>query len=452
MPPFLALILCTIFVVWLLTIDHKSSPHNSLTLWLPTIWVLLIAGKPLGVWFEVARTDGEMGSPLDRNFLIILIILGLSILFRRRFAFFKAVKDNSRLIFLATFMLLSTLWSDIFFTSVARWVREIMTPVIMSFLILSENDPREAMLSILRRTTYIAIPFSLLLIKYYPLFGVQYSRWEGQLMWMGVATQKNGLGILCLIAIFFLSWSLIRRRRNHNIQTVRYQTIAEIFLLILSLLLLKGPSIYAMSATSVSALAAGLAAFIVLLRLSKSRIYPSANTLSVITIAVIVIGTLSVFSEGQTLGFLTSSLGRDSTLTGRTDIWRQFLPMALQHPLLGHGFGGFWTEATIAYQEVNSVHNGYLEVILHLGFVGLILVSLFLLSSLRRAQQLVKNDFYWVSLWICFLFMSILHNMGESSLDSFSRTLTAMLVFLYVASSSIIKDYENFNTDQTIER
>jgi exopolysaccharide production protein ExoQ len=110
--------------------------------------------------------------------------------------------------------------------------------------------------------------------------------------------------------------------------------------------------------------------------------------------------------------------------------------MAMQHPLLGHGFGGFWTGETMDYQDVNEVHNGYLEVILHLGFIGLIFVSLFLLSSCRRAQQIMKYDIYWASFWLCFLFMSILHNIAESSLDSFSRILTAILVFLYVASSS----------------
>jgi exopolysaccharide production protein ExoQ len=448
----LALISCIVFVLWLLTLDHKSSPNNSLALWLPTIWILLIAGKPLGVWFPSQGTDGEMGSPLDRNFVIILIISGLLTLFRRKFAFYKAVKNNSLLMFLAAFMLLSTLWSDVFFTSFQRWIREIMTAVIMSFLIVSENNPREAMLSILRRTTYIAIPFSLLLIKYYPLLGVQYSRWEGELMWVGVSTQKNGLGLLCLVAGFFLSWSLIRRWQNHNIRTAGYQMIAEIFLIILSLILLKGPSIYAMSATSATALAVGLTIFIILLLINKFKIYPGANTISVIIIAGIIFGTLTVFTSGQTVGSLTSSVGRDSTLTGRTEIWEQYLPMAMQHPLLGHGFGGFWTAEIINYQGVNEVHNGYLEVILHTGFIGLIFVSLFLLSSGHRAQRIMKGDFYWASLWLCFLLIIIFHNICESSLETFSRITTAILVFLYVASSSIIKDKKKFNTDHTIER
>jgi exopolysaccharide production protein ExoQ len=453
MPPILSLILCTIFVMWLLTLDHKSSPDNSYALWLPTSWILLVAGKPLGAWFlSGPRAEDEMGSPLDRSFIIILIVLGLIILFRRRFAFFKAIKDNFWLMFLAVFMLLSTLWSDIFFTSLTRWIREILTALIMSFLILSENNPREAILSILRRTTYTLIPFSLLLIKYYPLYGVQYGRWSGELMWIGATTQKNGLGILCLIVIFFLSWSLIRRRQNRKLRTTRFQPIAELFLITLSLYLLKGPSIYAMSATSAVTLAIGVTAFFVLLLLNKSKIHPGANTISAIIVAIIIFGILTVFTSGETVGSLTSTVGRDSTLTGRTEIWQQYLPMAMQQPLLGHGFGGFWTAKIIDYQGVNEVHNGYLEVILHLGFIGLIFVSLFLLLSCRRARQIMEDDFYWASFWLCFLLMSVIHNTAESSIDSFSRVSTAILVFLYVASSSKIKDYGNLNTDHTIER
>jgi O-antigen ligase len=125
--------------------------------------------------------------------------------------------------------------------------------------------------------------------------------------------------------------------------------------------------------------------------------------------------------------------------------------MAKQRLFLGHGFGGFWTAETIAYQGVNSVHNGYLEVILHLGFVGLILVSVFLVSSCRRAQGIMKWDFYGASLWLGLLLMTILHNMGESSLDSFSRPLTGMLVLLYVAFSPIIKDHKKSDGDDLSE-
>ena len=260
MPPILALILCTIFVLWLLTLDNKSSPNNSFVLWLPVIWILLIAGKPLGVWFPSPVSDGEYGSPLDRQFLIVLMIAGLLILFKRRFPFYKTIKGNIWLIFLAVYMLLSTLWSDMPSTSLIRWVRE-MPALIMAFLLLTEKNSREAMLSVLRRTIYILIPFSLLLIKYYPQYGVAYGRWSGKLMWIGVTLQKNSIGRLCLIAIFFLIWSIIKRWQVRNIPAIKYQTVAEIFLAIISCHLLRGPSIGAMSATAAISLTIGLTAF-----------------------------------------------------------------------------------------------------------------------------------------------------------------------------------------------
>lgn len=436
MPPLIALIICILFVLWLLTFDHKISPNNSFVLWLPVIWILLIAGKPLGVWFSSQLSEGERGSPLDRYFLIVLIIMGILILFKRRFSFNKAITENIWLIFLAAYMLLSTLWSDMVSISFIRWVRE-MPALIMAFLLLSEKNPREAMLSVLRRTTYILIPFSLLLIKYYPHYGVTYGRWSGEIMWIGVGTQKNTFGRLCLISIFFLIWSIIKRWQVRNIPAIKYQTVAEIFLVILSCHLLRGPSIGAMSATAVISLAVGLTAFIGFLWMNKLKIYPSANAITTIMATGIILGIITLFTSGATVGSFTAIVERDTTLTGRTDVWQSLLPVAMQQPILGHGFGEFWTPETREFYRISEGHNGYLDVLLETGFAGLIFVTLFLLSSCRRAQRIMKDDFYWASLWICFLIMAVIHNISESSINAFSTHLTAILIFLSVSSSSI---------------
>ena len=437
MPPIIALILCIIFVLWLLTLDHKTSPDNSFVLWIPVIWILLIASKPLAIWLSYSVSESETGSPLDRNFIITVIILGVLILFKRRFTFFKAAKENIWLILLAGYMLISILWSNLgFTTSFSRWVRE--TPaLIMAFILLTESNPREAMLSVLRRTTYILIPFSLLLIKYYPQYGVVYGHWSGELMWVGVTTQKNTIGRLCLIAIFFLIWSLIRRWKEHNIRTVKYQPTAEIILVLISFLILKGPSIGAMSATAATSLVIGLIAFVGLLWMDKLKICLSANMLTAIMAAGIILGLVTLFTAGATVGAFTDTVGRESTLTGRTDVWKSLLPVAMQNPLLGHGFGGFWTSATRDFFMISEGHNGYLDTLLDLGFSGLILISLFLLSSSRKAQRIMKDDFYWGVLWICFLIMAIIHNISESSINAFSTHLTAILIFLAVSSAPI---------------
>lgn len=447
MPPIIALILCTCFVFWLLTLDRKTAPDCSFALWFPTIWILLIASKPLAIWFSYSASEGEYGSPLDRNFIIILIIAGILILFKRRLTFSKAIKDNIWIILLTVYMLLSTLWSELgFYTSFTRWVRE-MPALIMAFLLLTENNPREAMLSVLRRSIYILIPFSVLLIKYYPFYGVTYGRWSGEVMWVGVTLQKNSIGRLCLIAVFFLIWSMIRRLQENSIPVVKYQTLAEIFLVITSIYILKGPSIEAMSATAAVSLAAGFAVFIGLLLMKKFKINPNANAIIIIMAICIILGIATVFTSGSTIASFTDTVGRDTTLTGRTDVWKSLLPVAMQHPFLGHGFGGFWTPATRDLFMISEAHNGYLDVILNTGFVGLFFVTMFLLSSCRRAQQILKDDFYLASLWLCFLFMAVVHNISESSINAFATHLTAILIFLAVAFTPIISRNENIRNN-----
>ena len=215
-------------------------------------------------------------------------------------------------------------------------------------------------------------------------------------MWIGVTTQKNGLGRLCLFPGFFLVWSLIRRWQGRDISVVKYQNHAEVFVLIITLWLLKGSSEGAYSATAIMALAVGLAVYVGLLRMKRHLIkFPTPPFATVIALGI-AFGIVTVFVGGSTLGDLTSSLGRDSTLTGRTGVWAELLPVALQRPIVGHGFGGFWTYQTRWFTySIGSAHSGYLDLLLNIGFVGLLIFSMFLLSSCRKGQKELNDDFDW---------------------------------------------------------
>ncbi len=86
--------------------------------------------------------------------------------------------------------------------------------------------------------------------------------------------------------------------------------------------------------------------------------------------------------------------------------------------------------------KISEGHSGYLDVLLELGFVGIFLVSMFLLSSCRKAHREMSRDYDWAVLWICCLIMSVVHNITESSIQTFTSPLTAILLFLTVSSSS----------------
>ena len=88
---------------------------------------------------------------------------------------------------------------------------------------------------------------------------------------------------------------------------------------------------------------------------------------------------------------------------------------------------------------VTEAHSGYLDVILNLGFVGILLVSCYLLSSCRKAHKELYHDFDWAVLWISFLIMVVVHNITETSIISFTSQLTAVLLFLTVSSVAFIR-------------
>jgi O-antigen ligase len=82
-------------------------------------------------------------------------------------------------------------------------------------------------------------------------------------------------------------------------------------------------------------------------------------------------------------------MGRDPTLTGRTDLWKILLSVN-EHPLLGAGYESFWLGERlekiweILPWRANEAHNGYLEIFLNLGLVGLALLVVIIATGYRR--------------------------------------------------------------------
>ena len=437
MPRILALFLCSGFVLFLLWLERKQSIGVTRAFWIPTIWLLYVASRPLAAWFPMSGATPE-SSPLDRAFLIVLMCGALWVLSRRKFSWSTAIKDNVGLMVLVVFMIISVLWSGIPKTSFFRWIRELQA-VIMAFAVLSEPLPDQAMKSILRRTTYILIPFSTLLIKYFPEYGIEYARWTGERMWVGVAQQKNSLGLLSLIAAFFLIWSLVTRSKAKEKTVWRYEVYLEIFLLLLVLWLLRGPNgSFFYSATSFYALCAGLLVYWSLNAIKKFKRTPKASTIMATVAIIMIFGIITLFSGGSHVSFFASAAGRTTTLTDRTEVWASLLPIAMKKPLLGSGFGGFWTPATRAIFHISGAHSGYLDVLLGLGFIGFILTYIFLMASCRKAHRMLEINFNWGALIVCFIIMTAVHNITESSIDSLTSFPTAIILLSTESSSKIV--------------
>jgi O-antigen ligase len=411
--------------------ERKQNPSASWAIWIPTLWLLKVQTIDLAYWIGKGDEEGA-GSPYEKYFLVLLLCLGLLILYRRRLVLYEAVKDNAWLAVLIGYMFLSIFWSDTPFTSFKRWTREFIV-VIMALVILSEADPREAMQSLLKRSIYAMIPLSILVVLFFPEIGIKAYTGEVE-SWRGITGGKNQLGRVCFITASFLVWAIVADWKNRYLPIIRQQIWVDVIILGITLFLLKGPGIGKMlSITSLVTLFLGLGTFFGFLWMKRLKRVIGIKTLKVVIAACIVLGTASVFVGGLVVGeSITEAVGREATLTGRVEIWGKFLPLALEEPLVGHGVGGFWTEKLTKVERLNQAHNGYLDILLDYGFVGLLLFSLFLLSSCQKAHKELSHDYNWGSIWIGFLVMGVIYSFTEATIDTFTVDLTAILVFLYV--------------------
>ncbi|MGC1305227.1 MAG: O-antigen ligase family protein [Caulobacteraceae bacterium] len=132
---------------------------------------------------------------------------------------------------------------------------------------------------------------------------------------------------------------------------------------------------------------------------------------------------------------LLKLLGKDPTLTGRTDIWAAIFRQMEHRPLLGYGYGAFWlkdsTPAKFIRAEtgwlVPSAHNGWLDVMVQVGWIGMGLVALAVLVALVAAavRGWRMDDAGWS---LCIVIAFTMRSLSESVLISQNSLDWAMFV------------------------
>ncbi len=225
--------------------------------------------------------------------------------------------------------------------------------------------------------------------------------------WQGIYGHKNILGrIMVLSAVVFLIFALSGRR---------YSWLAWVGFG-LSVVLILGST----SKTS-------LIIFLTIMALLPFyRALRWSNTLAVpffITVILVAgsVAMLLVSGAEDILGVF----GRDITLTGRTDLWAAVLDKIWQRPWLGYGYGAFWRGWDGESADVWSVvrweaphsHNGFLDLWLDLGLLGLLAFTLSFIALCLRAVSWVRQTKTAEGLWpLAYLTFLLLANLTESSL------------------------------------
>src|SRR5579863_5184693 len=117
MPPTIALFLWLVLLLVLLRFDPARTPGTSSALWVPLIWIFIVASRLPSQWIgqggnaQAAEALTE-GNPFDRVVYTGLMVLAVWILVSRSFDWGAFCRSNVALTLLIFFMLVSVLWSD----------------------------------------------------------------------------------------------------------------------------------------------------------------------------------------------------------------------------------------------------------------------------------------------------------------------------------------------------
>src|SRR5574341_206011 len=394
MPPQLALLLTVVLIVVLFRKDSLRQYQSTYALWIPCIWLLILGSRPASMWmslgnpYDVSDVSPEYmleGSPVDRAVFLSLMAAGLLALWRRQIAWSQVLRNNVWLILYFLYCGISVSWSDFPFVAGKRWIKALGDPM-MVLIVLTEPEPLKAIETVIKRCTFILISFSILFIKYYPHLGKAYDQWTGANFYVGVTTNKNTLGLLCFtFGLFYFGRFCYLRMRQ--LESSRKSDL----LLILVLFCMFSWCFYTVdSNTALVSLFLGISIYIALGYQNVRNNFGSYTVAALLLCAILQLG----FNVSDKIAV---AVGRDSTVTGRTELWEVVLNMQ-KEPLLGYGFESFWLGDRLKkiwdmyYFQPNMAHNGYIEIFLNLGLVGLGLFVGVLVSSYHKISKELKSS------------------------------------------------------------
>jgi exopolysaccharide production protein ExoQ len=263
--------------------------------------------------------------------------------------------------------------------------------------------PPARQLAILRLTMIALALATIAIVVLAPSIGLDHT--PGHVAdWQGVFTQKNACGRMMVLATAVILF-------GPRITAGRFASL----LLFLFVLVMSGSR----GAWMIEAAVFLLWPVLLAARRAGARLRLVAAIAA--PIAAILLAAAAILLLPRILLFL----GRDATLSGRTAIWAQAAHFIRQRPLLGYGYDAFWRGMTGPSLQIDAAvhfivehaHNGFLEICLELGLVGLTLFLIAWLVAWRRLLPFwLRGDIVSIAFPLAVLVLLLLYDLDENTL------------------------------------
>lgn len=329
--------------------------------------------------------------------------------------FFNVVRKDKLLLLLNLLGMISVSWSEDPWLSARNGLGLFLTYAFGSYLACRYTERQ--FLDVFEASAFWCCLICLALGVFVPRLGMMSDLDGGS--WRGMFPHKNDLGRF--MAISALGLLVLGVRGGVRPWLARAGLVLAIMLLCLS-----------RSMTSVAMLVCMVALFAVVWWI---RGRPKLAVVVALALAAGCVGLTWAWNDlGELASLLASLLERDPTLTGRTDLWELLLELVWDRPWLGYGYEAFWRGDMGEYVLLvlgwfpSHAHNGFLNVLLDFGSIGLLLLvvhfarcgvrafvrtqtdpgaglecmpgiilfSAIFAMNITESSLIVKNDFMWV--------------------------------------------------------
>jgi len=442
MNPSLASLICACGVAGLFYLGRDNTVRTSKALWLPVIWIWIDGSRPVSAWLGIGPTGGNVqldGSPFDAAIFGALLAAAIGVLIRRNRRTRTLLAANWPILIYFFYCLISVAWSYHPDVSFKRWIKAIGDPA-MALIIATDGQPVAAFRRLISRVGFLLLPASVLLIKYYGYVGRAYGP-GGEPENTGVTTNKNSLGVIVFLFSLGALWNVRALFRDKKAPNRTRRLVAQVILLTFGVILLQ----MAHCATAVACflLGGGL-----MLLIAQRAFRNRPGRVYALCLAIVLAGGLAMLFGGGSA--VSSVLDRGNGLSGRTEIWAAVLGAA-GNPAIGTGFESFWISPNVqkvwrgligwwAPEGLNEAHNGYIEIYLNLGWIGLCFIALILITGYRRAVKAFGRDPESAGLMLAYIVTATFYSLTEAGF----RFLAPMWLFLLLAvisSSGILAGF-----------
>jgi exopolysaccharide production protein ExoQ len=397
--------------------ENRTSVFTCVSSWFVVLLLLFFCmkGAPPSA-SAVGRADlyANTTSGTGRHIIIALIFLIAGpLMIRRWWPKLSLSLFSSSAVLLPILVALSTLWSYDPLDTLAKSFIIAFDFSFAGYLVYRYRS--DELIKLLQLTNRLAVGLSLLFVIAAPSYGRGYNN-----EWRGIFAHKNDLGTF----IIFLAIAEVVGSKRLPMERL----LRRVFLLLDVLL-----CVMSQSRTAWLLAAAGLGVYFIVLLIMRFRSFERP---------LLVCGAFcsSAFLIGSVLMYrveLARMIGKDPTFSGRTKIWHAVLQAIAVHPMTGYGYGAFWRDfhgPSVFIMEqigftVAQSHQGYLEILLQLGFPGLIATIVVTAIACRKVLRLLHRQPSPIALWCGGVLMfTVMINFAEAFL-LFQNEITTLLFF-----------------------